>query len=127
MSADKQSLVSAGFDPSALDQIVRDFANDAPLVLSLMADLKSMGFGIAWIVDCVNTAGKAGVQLLQDLTAMFKTPTTAVRSAMMHPAMALMKSPPGSHPFLDWLVANASTFSPLLLKLLLSLLAKKPA
>ncbi len=124
----KQSLIGIGFDPSFLDKVIQDFSDAAPVVFQLIADYRAMGFGVAWIVELVGVASGAGMQVLQDLLALFKTPSQSVRNAMQHP---LCKAGPGTaagvHPFLDWLIANASTFSPILLKLLLSLLAKKSA
>ncbi len=122
--ADKASLVAAGFDPTFIDKVIADFAADAPLVLQLLADFRTMGFGIAWIVDCVTLAGKAGVQLLSDLAALFGNPTPhpVVFAAKAHATAKVMKAGVGAHPFLDWLLANG----PALLALLLQFLPKKP-
>jgi hypothetical protein len=116
----KTLLVAGGFDPSFIDKVIADFAADAPVVLQLISDFKSMGFGVAWIADLVQTAGPAALQLMQDLRALFSAPKPlpAIDALKAHASAKIMKAAVGAHPFLDWLIANAPALVALILKLL---------
>ncbi len=113
----RPALLALGFDPGFVDAVLADFAADAPLVMQSIADFKAMGFGLAWIVDMVQTWKSAGPKFFADFAALMGLTHPVIMAVKHHPLAKASDKKAAARPFLDWLLANGPALLSLLLKL----------